>query len=43
MAKYLIDILGDQLLREPLPDYPVDLTKFVFQSFGSILLKNKLS
>ncbi len=23
MAKYLIDILGDELLREPLPDFPV--------------------
>lgn len=23
MAKYLIDILGDQLLMEPLPNFPV--------------------
>lgn len=29
MANYLIDILGDQLLREPLPEFPVSL-KFSF-------------
>ncbi len=29
MANYLIDILGEQLLREPLPDYPVSNISYV--------------
>ena len=25
MAKYLVEILGDNLLQEPLPNFPVNL------------------
>ena len=31
MAKYLVDILGDQLLTEPVANYPVNIfSSFIF-------------
>lgn len=38
LAKYCDEILGDLLLKEPLPDYPVSNTKFNVENnnFNSI-------
>ena len=40
MAKYLVDILGDQLLTEPLSNYPVNnFILFIFRFFKTFYEK----